>query len=96
MTYLNSDGSPADLCGNAVALFDATGVGARHPGNAAGKEFRMETDAGILGIRLLEGPGSGPPAGERRASATAISAGAWRTLDRICDGWGASSRRSGG
>ncbi|MEP6731643.1 MAG: diaminopimelate epimerase [bacterium] len=53
MTYLNSDGSRADLCGNAslcsTRLAYELGI-LRGPG----REFRMETDAGILGIRLLD------------------------------------------
>lgn len=50
MTYLNSDGSRADLCGNAslcsarlATKLDIVGGG----------EFRVETDAGVLGARLL-------------------------------------------
>jgi diaminopimelate epimerase len=54
MTYLNSDGSPADLCGNAslcsMRLASELGILPTAPG----KEFRMETDAGILGVRLLD------------------------------------------
>ncbi len=54
MTYLNSDGSPADLCGNASLCSTrlASELGIIDTG--AGKEFRMETDAGVLGVRLLE------------------------------------------
>jgi diaminopimelate epimerase len=56
MTYLNSDGSRADLCGNAslcsTRLASELGII-----GGAGKEFQMETDAGILQVRLLsEGP----------------------------------------
>jgi diaminopimelate epimerase len=54
MTYLNSDGSRADLCGNASLCSArlATELGIVHD-----TEFRFETDAGILGARLLaEGP----------------------------------------
>ena len=54
MTYLNSDGSRADLCGNAslcsVRLASELGI-------VRGREFAVETDAGVLGARLLdEGP----------------------------------------
>ena len=50
MTYLNSDGSRADLCGNASLCSArlATELGVVGPG-----EFRVETDAGILGARIL-------------------------------------------
>jgi diaminopimelate epimerase len=54
MTYLNSDGSRADLCGNASLCSArlATELGIVDAG-----EFRVETDAGVLGARLLdEGP----------------------------------------
>ena len=51
MTYLNSDGSRADLCGNA-ALCSARL--ASELGLLGQAEFRIETDAGILGARLLE------------------------------------------
>jgi diaminopimelate epimerase len=54
MTYLNSDGSRADLCGNASLCSARL---ATELGIVGGGEFRMETDAGILGARLLE---SGP------------------------------------
>ena len=54
MTYLNSDGSPADLCGNAslcsTRLASELGIIEK----STGTEFRMETDAGILGVRLLD------------------------------------------
>ena len=53
MTYLNSDGSRAELCGNAslcsTRLASELGVL-----SSSGREFRMETDAGVLGIRLLD------------------------------------------
>jgi diaminopimelate epimerase len=53
MTYLNSDGSSADLCGNAslcsTRLASELGIL-----NASRTEFKMETDAGTLGVRLLE------------------------------------------
>jgi diaminopimelate epimerase len=54
MTYLNSDGSRADLCGNAslcsARLATELGI-VRDP------EFRFETDAGVLAGRLLpDGP----------------------------------------
>ncbi|MDB4884606.1 MAG: Diaminopimelate epimerase [Gemmatimonadetes bacterium] len=52
MTYLNSDGSPAALCGNAslcsARLATELGI-VRMP------EFRIESDAGILGARLESG-----------------------------------------
>ena len=52
MTYLNSDGSRADLCGNAslcsARLATELGI-VRRP------EFEVETDAGVLGARLLDG-----------------------------------------
>jgi diaminopimelate epimerase len=54
MTYLNSDGSRADLCGNASLCSARLATEleiVRSP------EFRVETDAGVLGARLLdEGP----------------------------------------
>jgi diaminopimelate epimerase len=52
MTYLNSDGSRADLCGNASLCSArlATELGVVQTG-----EFRVETDAGVLGARLLDG-----------------------------------------
>ena len=54
MRYLNSDGSRADLCGNASLCSTRL---ARELGLVGGSEFRMETDAGILATRLLpEGP----------------------------------------
>jgi diaminopimelate epimerase len=50
MTYLNSDGSRADLCGNAslcsARLATELGIVTR-------TEFRFETDAGVLGARIL-------------------------------------------
>jgi diaminopimelate epimerase len=56
MTYLNSDGSRADLCGNAslcsTRLAAELGI---LPGGE--RDFRMESDAGVLAIRLL---GDGP------------------------------------
>ena len=52
MTYLNSDGSRADLCGNASLCSArlATELGIVHE-----PRFQVETDAGILGARLLDG-----------------------------------------
>jgi diaminopimelate epimerase len=50
MTYLNSDGSRADLCGNASLCSARLATEleiVRTP------EFRVETDAGVLGARLL-------------------------------------------
>ena len=51
MTYLNSDGSRADLCGNASLCSArlAQELGVLHT-----REFRFETDAGVLAGRLLE------------------------------------------
>ena len=51
MTYLNSDGSRADLCGNATLCSARL---ASELGLLREREFRVETDAGILGARLLE------------------------------------------
>jgi diaminopimelate epimerase len=54
MRYLNSDGSQADLCGNASLCSSrlAAELGIVQEGS-----FRLETDAGILDARLLaEGP----------------------------------------
>jgi diaminopimelate epimerase len=50
MTYLNSDGSRADLCGNASLCSARL---ATELGIVAAQEFRVETDAGILGARIL-------------------------------------------
>ena len=54
MTYLNSDGSPADLCGNASLCSTRLASELGILNTAAGKEFKMETDAGVLGVRLLD------------------------------------------
>lgn len=54
MTYLNSDGSRADLCGNASLCSARL---ASELGLITGGEFCIETDAGILSARLL---GDGP------------------------------------
>ena len=54
MTYLNSDGSPADLCGNASLCSTRLASELGILNTAAGREFRMETDAGVLGVRLLD------------------------------------------
>ncbi len=51
MTYLNSDGSKADLCGNASLCSARL---ASELGLLAGLSFRIETDAGILDARLLD------------------------------------------
>ena len=50
MTYLNSDGSRADLCGNATLCSArlALELGLIHD-----REFRVETDVGVLQARLL-------------------------------------------
>jgi diaminopimelate epimerase len=50
MTYLNSDGSRADLCGNASLCSARL---ATELGIVTTTEFRFETDAGVLGARLL-------------------------------------------
>ncbi len=50
MTYLNSDGSRADLCGNASLCSARLATELQH---VRGPEFRFETDAGVLGARLL-------------------------------------------
>jgi diaminopimelate epimerase len=49
MTYLNSDGSRADLCGNASLCSARL---ATELGIVSTTEFRVETDAGILGARF--------------------------------------------
>jgi diaminopimelate epimerase len=54
MTYLNSDGSRADLCGNASLCSARL---ATELGIVRTTEFRVDTDAGVLGARLLP---SGP------------------------------------
>ena len=51
MTYLNSDGSRADLCGNASLCSARL---ARELGILKGREFRFETDIGVLTGRLLD------------------------------------------
>jgi diaminopimelate epimerase len=51
MTYLNSDGSRADLCGNASLCSARL---ATELGIVSSREFLVETDAGLLGARLLE------------------------------------------
>jgi diaminopimelate epimerase len=50
MTYLNSDGSRADLCGNASLCSARL---ATELGIVKTTEFRLETDAGVIGARLL-------------------------------------------
>lgn len=52
MTYLNSDGSRADLCGNASLCSARL---AHELGVLKGREFRVETDVGVLSGRLLDG-----------------------------------------
>jgi len=52
MVYLNSDGSRADLCGNASLCSSRL---ATELGIVANSEFRIQTDAGILGARLRDG-----------------------------------------
>src|SRR6476661_5292499 len=51
MVYLNSDGSRADLCGNASLCSSRL---ASELGIVAKADFRMETDAGILQVRLRD------------------------------------------
>jgi diaminopimelate epimerase len=51
MTYLNSDGSPAALCGNASLCSARL---ATELGIVKTREFRIQSDAGILGARILE------------------------------------------
>ena len=51
MTYLNSDGSRADLCGNASLCSARL---ARELEIVGANEFCVETDAGLLGARLLD------------------------------------------
>lgn len=50
MTYLNSDGSRADLCGNATLCSARL---ATELGVVRKREFQVETDAGVLSARLL-------------------------------------------
>jgi diaminopimelate epimerase len=50
MTYLNSDGSRADLCGNASLCSARL---ATELGIVRTTEFRFETDGGVLGARIL-------------------------------------------
>jgi diaminopimelate epimerase len=52
MTYLNSDGSRAALCGNASLCSARL---ASELGIVTSTEFRVETDAGILGARIESG-----------------------------------------
>lgn len=52
MVYLNSDGSRADLCGNASLCSTRL---ASELGIVRSTEFRIETDAGILDARLRDG-----------------------------------------
>ena len=51
MTYLNSDGSRADLCGNASLCSARL---ASELGLLSSPDFQIETDAGILSARLLD------------------------------------------
>lgn len=51
MTYLNSDGSRADLCGNATLCSARL---ATELGLIRNERFRVETDTGVLDGRLLE------------------------------------------
>ena len=54
MTYLNSDGSRADLCGNASLCSARL---ATELGIVTSREFTVETDAGILAARITpDGP----------------------------------------
>ena len=52
MTYLNSDGSRADLCGNASLCSSRL---ATELGIVRSTEFRIESDAGILAARVMKG-----------------------------------------
>lgn len=52
MTYLNSDGSRAALCGNASLCSARL---ASELGIVGAPEFRVETDAGVLAARLVDG-----------------------------------------
>lgn len=52
MTYLNSDGSRADLCGNASLCSSRL---ATELGVVKGTTFRVETDSGILTARWMNG-----------------------------------------
>ena len=52
MTYLNSDGSRAALCGNASLCSTRLAI---ELGIVGGSQFRIESDSGILGARLLPG-----------------------------------------
>ena len=52
MTYLNSDGSRAALCGNASLCSARL---ASELGIVQAREFRIETEAGVLGARLVGG-----------------------------------------
>ena len=52
MVYLNSDGSRADLCGNASLCSSRL---ASELGIVSSPEFRIQTDAGILAARLRDG-----------------------------------------
>jgi len=76
--YLNADGSQADLCGNATLCSTRLAV---ELGAAPAEGFALETDAGVLAVRLRDGrpeidlrpvtevrsdAGIAPAAGERR------------------------------
>ncbi|HUR22002.1 MAG TPA: diaminopimelate epimerase [Vicinamibacterales bacterium] len=52
LIYLNADGSRADLCGNASLC---TARLARELGVVKDREFTIETDAGVLGARFVDG-----------------------------------------
>ena len=94
MVYLNSDGSRADLCGNATlcSVRLAVELGIMPVG-----ECHVETDAGVLSARLLpNGPGDRPQARRRREDAAAISAGSRRAVDRLRAGRRAAPGRAGG
>jgi diaminopimelate epimerase len=51
MTYLNSDGSRADLCGNASLCSARLATELKIVRDT---EFRVETDAGVVGARLVD------------------------------------------
>ena len=52
LTYLNADGTRADLCGNATLC---TARLSRELGIVQDQEFSIETDSGVLGARFVDG-----------------------------------------
>ena len=92
MVYLNSDGSRADLCGNAAlcSVRLAVELGIMPVG-----ECHVETDAGVLSARLLPTRSRGrSQARRRREAAPAISARRRRAVDRLRRGRRPASRRA--